>query len=263
MELAPLLILPLVGGYAFAIIWGVSSFHAAREAGHRLYFRAVFYAVFLLILAALVHISLLPQQQWYGELVRALAAIGGRASSPLPQWGEDDLLAIFWGAFVLGPALAGCLNLVARIPDVRRWILGHSIASNDLEKMLAYSAFEQAALMFSMDDRKVYIGMVVHAPNPSASRKAVRIQPIASGYRDPVTLRFEMTTDYAQVYEGLPAGESPEAFQTVLLVDRLMYVHPFNFDRYDAFHGGDDAGQADAAEVLEATEDEDAGMTTG
>ena len=56
---APFYVLPLVGGYAFATIWTASLYRASRESGHRLYFRAVFYAVFLVVCAALLHVIFL------------------------------------------------------------------------------------------------------------------------------------------------------------------------------------------------------------
>jgi len=56
LSIVPFLILPLVGGYAFSTIWHPSLYHAARESGHRLYLRAVFYAFVITLLVTFIHI---------------------------------------------------------------------------------------------------------------------------------------------------------------------------------------------------------------
>lgn len=60
-----LLILPLVGGYVFSTVWAGSLNHSSRESGHRLYFRAVFYAAFLVTCAALLHLYLFAKSPFY------------------------------------------------------------------------------------------------------------------------------------------------------------------------------------------------------
>lgn len=50
---AALLLVALTGGYFFASVCPPSAYVAARESGHDIYFRSVFYAVFLVICSVL------------------------------------------------------------------------------------------------------------------------------------------------------------------------------------------------------------------
>jgi len=57
-------------------------------------------------------------------------------------------------------------------------------------------------IMFTMEDRKVYIGRVVSLGEPNESEgldQEITITPYASGYRNKDDLRLEITTKYTEV----------------------------------------------------------------
>ena len=54
MDVALVLILPVIGGYYFASYWNFTKFRCAREDGHRLYFRAALYGTILFLIAYLL-----------------------------------------------------------------------------------------------------------------------------------------------------------------------------------------------------------------
>lgn len=110
MDLTPLLILPVVGGYAFAVVWSPSSYPASRESGHRLYFRAVFYSVFLFICALCIHVLLYLKTDWYLSTLLHLAE-NSSGIGEVGVWSETSQQAVFLLTFFMGPVLAYLLEI--------------------------------------------------------------------------------------------------------------------------------------------------------
>lgn len=54
MDLATLILFPLLSGYIFSLLFPPSRYYAAREEGHKLYFRAAFYGFFLFTCSVLL-----------------------------------------------------------------------------------------------------------------------------------------------------------------------------------------------------------------
>lgn len=253
----PLLALPLVGGYIFSTVWAGSLFHASRESGHRLYFRAVFYAVFLLICAVLIHVYLFAESQRYPAVLSHARDVFW-PGSPIPLWGDVSQAATLVLAFVLGPLLGHLLNFPRRRPFVwlripwtefrpfewwERHILNHSITNNDFEKLIADSFYKYIPVLFTLTSGKVYIGWAVGAPNPSAARKSVRILPALSGYRDSEEQRLQITTNYYDVLSKVE-GEGPDSplnhvskkeLEVVIPVDQIVASHLFDISIYLEF----------------------------
>lgn len=110
MDLTPLLILPVVGGYAFSIIWSTSYFRASRESDQRIYFRAVFYAVFLYACAVCVHILLYVNAEWYVEGLDHFTIFSEKPAE-VRIWSEPSQQALLVLTFILGPLLAYILEI--------------------------------------------------------------------------------------------------------------------------------------------------------
>ncbi len=236
MELTPLLLLPLVGGYAFSSIWNVSRYITYREDGHRLYFRAVFYAVFILIISSIIHIYLFVNTSFYQDFLRFIGA-SLSYSETQELWSAISKIAILSMTVVLGPVLAHTLNLPRylfmgyKVQDYARWLserfriprilsvsvkyvyylfqamvlkwetfnLDLAIRNNDFEKLMARSVYKSIPILFTLDSGKVYVGWAVRVPNPIQERKSVRILPLLSGYRDADTQEVVFTTSYHAV----------------------------------------------------------------
>ncbi len=116
------------------------------------------------------------------------------------------------------------------------------IKNNDFEKLLLRSAETQRAVLFTLQSGKVYAGWVVRAPNPVEQRRAIRILPVSSGYREEQTHRLAFTTSYADVLSSLAEdGDlehlSLEDFEVIIPADQVAYAHLFDTLAYRRFSG--------------------------
>lgn len=130
---------------------------------------------------------------------------------------------------------------------------------NDFELLILRSVQRRRPVMFTMNDSKVYVGWVIRAPNPVESRKAVRILPLVSGYRDSKLRVLQFTTDYVGLIDKI-SDNSPESslnhldfedLEIVLPIDCIVSSHPFDFQAYGHFRSVDvdaDAGSDPGAE---------------
>ena len=145
-------------------------------------------------------------------------------------------------SLVAGPAFAYLLNAFNRIDAWDRFLLRSAINNNDFELLLAYSVEANMPIMFTLSDRKVYVGWVVRAPNPVEVRKAIRMLPMLSGYRDSETLIVEFTTDYYDALQAIQGKEdsalehlNESDFEIVIQQDAIISAHPFDLDAYQVF----------------------------
>lgn len=273
MDFAPLLVLPLIGGYAFSSIWFVSLFHASRETGHRLYFRAAFYAFFLIIISTQLHVIFFSYTDWYPSVIQFLAkSIKANEARTLIYSNASVIVilcaSLFWGVF-LGhllnfskwPFLVNFeLPFIAFRPFIwwQKYILKLAIKNNDFE-LLLYRGFDKnLPIMFTLNTGKVYVGWLVRAPNPVAKRKAVRILPLLSGYRSNETQRVAFTTDYYDVLEKVGDGEKEELnhlmigdFEVVIPSSQICASHLFDVSAYLHFQEADQE-DSDETALLES-----------
>jgi len=91
----------------------------------------------------------------------------------------------------------------------RFFILETMLPTSTHQALLLDSLSEKRLYMFSMEDRKVYIGCVSSLgslqDHDSNVDEGFSIIPIYSGYRDKDTLTVEFTTPYEKVYDELKA----------------------------------------------------------
>jgi hypothetical protein len=71
---------------------------------------------------------------------------------------------------------------------------------DELETLLKDSALNGQTVQLTLSNHKVYIGFCEETPIPQKTNY-VSISPILSGYRDPVTKKLTITTDYFEVVE--------------------------------------------------------------
>jgi len=251
MKLASLIVFSLVGGYAFSTIWTPSLYHAARESGHRLYLRVVFYTVFLLLTSLFIHILLFINSQYYFYFVEFIGVFIDLIPSELSIFSQSSKISILILSFILGPLLGHLLNFPkwAFITNIylpilkikpfflyEKKILQHAIKNNDFEKLIARSVYDKFPILFTLESGKVYVGWAVSVPNPSQERKSVRILPIISGYRDNDTKKVMFTTDYHSVLMGASneTGDySLEDFEVIIPVSDLSSCHLFDISVYN------------------------------
>jgi len=212
MNLIPLLVLPLVGGYGFSVTWKRAYYAARRESGYRLYFRSTIYGVYLVLLCIVLNISLLHFDFYHTILQIAQPSC---KITPIATFGVESQIAVLVESFFVGPILGFFLNFPAWgilvnkkfIPEKVQNFSNQShlkyvrkaILDNDFEKMMYLSFTKQMPVMFTLNSRKVYIGIVNFLPNPAHDRKSVSILPVYSGYRKDDTLKYVKTVDYTPI----------------------------------------------------------------
>lgn len=251
MDLAPFLVLPLVGGYSFSVIWYATKYVIARESGHKLYFRAIFYGVFLFIASALLHVILFSLSDIYRNAVSLLLPVFNNTEIHL--FSKESRLAILLGSYFLGPFLAILLNSPAWFTSrfwpewlldlsarTKMFWLEQAIADNDFERLVYESCLFEMPVMFTLENGKVYVGTVNFLPNPTLERRSIRIFPFLSGYRDPETHTFEITTNYYETFKQLinsdgnqeqnapdkPTGISPDVLEGRISVGEFDIIIP-------------------------------------
>lgn len=94
----------------------------------------------------------------------------------------------------------------------RSFILETMLPTSTHQALLLDSLFNKRLYMFSMEDRKVYIGWVKYFGNlqdhDSNNDEGFSIIPIYSGFRDKDQLTVEFTTFYDKVYDAVKKGRA-------------------------------------------------------
>ncbi|MBO0366993.1 hypothetical protein GIB23_07790 [Pseudomonas putida] len=94
----------------------------------------------------------------------------------------------------------------------RSFILETMLPTSTHQALLLDSLFNKRLYMFSMEDRKVYIGWVKYFGNlqdhDSNNDEGFSIIPIYSGFRDKDQLTAEFTTFYDKVYDAVKKGRA-------------------------------------------------------
>lgn len=110
-----------------------------------------------------------------------------------------------WTALVVW-RLKWAYNLTSRA-ELDTHLLSQFAAGNPrLELLMTSILHPRRKYLFTMKDRKVYVGSVVGIGKPSEAQGVDQhflLVPFLSGYRDEKTLQVELTTDYADAGEGV------------------------------------------------------------
>lgn len=265
MDVALLFVLPLIGGFTFAKNFLLVRYQAAREDGQRLYYRAALFGVLFSVLGAVIHHGLLAPVEWYRALSVHVAStfldpLFERPSLPATAYSQQavqvrvDIAMICAWAFVLG-ALTFLWNALLHWGDrlyvrirkggsERSFLRALNLAAikDQLELLLANSLARGTQVLITLSNGKVYVGVVLRAPDPASPLKHFRLQPFMSGYRDPETGRVKFTTFYGKVLEKPDVNVA--SFQLVVPVDKVITASGFDLKAYREFaaQGGDAAG---------------------
>lgn len=236
MDVALLLILPLVGGYAFARNWEPSRNYLAREEGHRLYFRSAFYAIALFFAAGLLRLWWHSDFEWYRHIESLLFSLFDPFLKHPHSQHESIVTLIAIYSLVLGILAPWPINTV--LPNRR--FLERAIADNDFEKLLHRALREFKLLSITMQSRKVYVGWATGTFDPTLERRTLAIYPAMSGYRDEITGEVYFTTNYREARKEAMEGRQlshldQRDFIVVLPTDRMESVSIFDPAAYALF----------------------------
>ena len=133
----------------------------------------------------------------------------------------------------------GLVSISSEIKDPLDQILYKSIQSHQLNTLIEENQlFEDKtkAIMITMDDRKVYIGIVIgfgfDKDAFSIKNDSFRFLPLKSGYRDKDTLQVIITTDYIQTIQNLT---ELKAIELILRKENIVSATLFNLERFTKF----------------------------
>ncbi|MEJ7605331.1 MAG: hypothetical protein WKF37_03475 [Bryobacteraceae bacterium] len=187
---ANLLLLPLLGGY-----WFIHNLHYTRYRSHRLD------GYRLLLECALAGLLFTVGARILVVLLRAVPAIKELwlrfAPADIPYLGTacTSLLIGALAPYLLNFALEKT-RLLSKEQAYYRAVLFHG---NHLLILLHSAAREERAVSLTLDNKKVYIGLITDAPTLEAHETFLTIYPILSGYRDD-RMNLILTVDYSHVY---------------------------------------------------------------
>lgn len=222
MDLAALFLLPIIAGYTFSVLWRVPRYYAARESGHKLYFRAAFYGFFLFLLVYAVVAAWTPGLGSGGEVpdARTMGWIAALLVIPM--------------AMLLG----GTLDLASRL--CRNFLVLRAVQGDDFERLITQAALDVRPVGVTLKSGKVYIGAVqtgvdVHL---GGGRTHISLVPILSGYRDRKK-QVRLTTRYSDAYRGQDdALEVRNDLLLVLPVTEIETISNFDMRVWSRFHRG-------------------------
>ncbi len=104
---------------------------------------------------------------------------------------------------------------------------------NDLLRLLHTASLEEKTVSLSLDNGKVYIGLVAAAPNLAPHDTYLEITPFYSGYRDKETQELVFTVNYLDVYEKQHLD--PDNCRVVLPMASICMASLFDHSVYPAF----------------------------
>lgn len=133
----------------------------------------------------------------------------------------------------------GLVSITDEIKDPLDQLLYTSIQSHQLNNLLEENHFfedKAKAVMLTMDDRKVYIGIVIgfgfDKDAFSIKNSTFRLLPLQSGYRDKDSLQVITTTNYVQTIKNLT---ELKAIELVLRKENIISASLFNLERFTKF----------------------------
>jgi len=118
------------------------------------------------------------------------------------------------------------------IGEVEGYILS---IDNDLDGILfdSLSTEYPIPLQFTLQNKKVYVGIVAEGVDPPKNNAAyISILPVSSGYRDSESLELNLVHDYRSYWNS---EESLMDLTTVIPKDKIVSCNYFNDDIYAEF----------------------------
>ena len=138
------------------------------------------------------------------------------------------VIPFFWSAFYMG-VKKKILQLETDVQLHSLLALG-VLEGTPFRVLLRESIVQCRPCMFSLNDRKVYVGIVLFAGTPTESEgvdHAFTLIPILSGYRDKDTLKVTLDTHYSNAATPPPI---------TLIQENVVSATQFDFTLWNAVH---------------------------
>lgn len=140
--------------------------------------------------------------------------------------------------------------------QAKAFILHYQVPTRPMTKQLLISMRDSASqYMFSMDDRKVYVGRVSsvgEAHETGGMDEDFEIVPTMSGYRDKDTLKVTYTTDYSAVIDDMAVNGRAIGFTILLSQQNIVSMSRFEEDVWKRFKSRQDKDSGKKKPFLDA-----------
>lgn len=230
---AVLLVLSIVtAGYILATNCFRFRYQTARESGHRLYLTcATLGGLLTFVSCSLVFVT---------QGVACFLLEVGELQDYLSL---DVLLS---GASVLNVPLAiGGSRLYNGRRGVKARNLSRAWQKDDFSSLLDYATHSGKLISFTLDNRKVYIGLITRTNEPHWESSHVTLLPLYSGYREEEDLSLVIKNTYEEVFDyfecrqsGRESSFTIEDFYIVIPLSKIASSHIFNPEIFHRVNGG-------------------------
>ncbi len=180
-----LLVLPLLGGFWFAYKCNLTRSSIKRVNGYRLFFLSALWGILFLLIGHVVCYVLYANSSKIVEVFHTFL--------PFNHFGKS-IVALSIGLTIWWP-------INKWIYKKEKWVKREISEYGDHLDELFMRAFENEQLVqISLRNGKVYVGRTLKAFEPVSKNEYIKILPIQSGYREPLTHKITFTTNYTEAY---------------------------------------------------------------
>lgn len=208
----------------------------ARNTGHKYFLLIITYGVVLCLGVSLVVIKISHYFPWFSQKYHQYII-------PLGYPHSAKMILTLPVGYLL-PKLINWNVMRDKAKYVKKMNI---VITDELDKMIFNNASDQELVMLSMNNGKVYIGIVTSLR--VNNEPFIRMLPFGSGYRSNETHRVNLTTDYTSAYESFlrmyrgndnklseHIDEYGNDIAIVLPLDKVDKASPFSPELYQSFH---------------------------
>lgn len=219
----------VVSGYILATFCYGFRYKTAREAGHRLYLTsgALGFAVMIgceMIVLTWSNISpyinrLIPFDDWFGAEINRMLTLS-----------------------IMGPIAATIATYVYNaFPNSKNTNMHRAWSTDDFSALVAYATREFLPIAITLENRKVYVGLIARTSEPQHDSAHITLLPLFSGHRDDRTLSMSLTNEYTEVFDVIENAikndgqiniDSLKKFYLVAPLEKINIAHIFNYELY-------------------------------
>lgn len=233
-----ILLLPLIGGYLFLLIYPFARFAHQRLDRQRLLFHSIVLGLVLAIISFVLRDFLEARNP---ELIKGVQKV-------MPERFRNKGLGTPFVAFNLGWIL-GILFWTATFMAARFFprLKGNSLSAylaikitgDDFDKMFAEAFIKKEMMQITLRNNKVYVGYIKKLAPPTQANQ-LTILPVISGYREAETKKINFITEYLSIYQkyigtGQITAIDDMEMQILILRDEIITVNKFHTDVFDSF----------------------------
>lgn len=227
-----ILLLPLLGGFAFVSSWNYTRWYAVRASRERLIFYAALAGFFSLVGVFVIKILIAP-------LIPC-----SPSGICIPVWWHDHIPFEYSGLSVAAFSLAASMGFILnQLPWFDKDKQAERIVSKEggpLEQFLDAALKSQKDVLVTLTNGKIYLGPIVSSFVPDQRDQTITLLPTWSGYRHNSSLEVAFTTDYEEVYLKMEE-EHPEEikdFRVTLPIREVKTVTFFSKKLHREYFGG-------------------------